>query len=335
MRRLVEVPFGLNRPTWVDGPHLDLDREIRPVGVPAPGGPREFGALVGDLLAYKLDPGCPLWKVWFIEGLEDGRVAVLTKMHHCLADRVRGDRLYEVLCDLEPGAPLDRPDTLVLRGERIPPGWETALPSPLIADSQMSQRPGSVGKPIEGAAVRVVDNGGNGLPANQVGEVLIRIGGGRRFYFGEPESTTQTWQHGWVHTGDLGYLDTEGFVYVVDRKKDMIIRGGYNIYSIEVENALYEHPAIVEAAVLGVPHEVLGQDVLAVVRLAEGASLDLGALHVFLADRLADYKHPHRLVVAQGPLPRTSLDKVDKLVLRSELELDFRQTGRSGAQEHP
>ena len=205
----------------------------------------------------------------------------------------------------------------------------------LLPPDQVSQRPGSVGKPIEGAAVRVVDNDGNGLPANQVGELLMRIGGGRRFYFGEPDSTAQTWQDGWVHTGDLGYLDTEGFVYVVDRKKDMIIRGGYNIYSIEVENALYEHPAIVEAAVLGVPHEVLGQDVLAVVHLAEGASLDLGALHVFLADRLADYKHPHRLVIAQGPLPRTSLDKVDKLALRSELELDFRQTGRSGAQGHP
>ena len=108
----------------------------------------------------------------------------------------------------------------------------------------------------------------------------------------------------------------------MDRKKDMIIRGGYNIYSIEVENALYEHPAIVEAAVLGVPHQILGQDILAVVRLAQGASLDIDALHVFLADRLADYKHPNRMVINQDPLPRTSLDKVDKLALRAELELD-------------
>jgi WS/DGAT/MGAT family acyltransferase len=127
LRRLVEVPFGLDRPAWVDDPHLDLDRQICPVGVPAPGGPRELGALVGDLLAEKLEPRRPLWKVWFIEGLEDGRVALLTKMHHCLTDGVRGARLYEVLCDLEPGAPLDRPDTPVLRGERIPPEWEMAL----------------------------------------------------------------------------------------------------------------------------------------------------------------------------------------------------------------
>ena len=202
----------------------------------------------------------------------------------------------------------------------------------LLPPGEAEQRPGSVGKPIEGAGVRVIDDHGKGLDANQVGELLIRIGGGRRFYFGEPESSAETWQDGWVHTGDLGYLDDDGFVYVVDRKKDMIIRGGYNIYSIEVENALYEHPAIMEAAVLGVPHQILGQDILAVVRLAEGASLDIAALHVFLADRLADYKHPNRMVINQDPLPRTSLDKVDKLALRAELELDPRDAKRSGSQ---
>ncbi len=127
LRRLVEVPFGLDRPAWVDDLHLDLDRQIRPVGVPAPGGPRELGALVGDLLAYKLERGRPLWEIWFIDGLEDGRVALLTKMHHCLADGVRGARLYEVFYDLDPGAPLERPDTRVLQGERIAPGWEMTL----------------------------------------------------------------------------------------------------------------------------------------------------------------------------------------------------------------
>jgi len=127
LRRMIEVPLGLDRPAWVDDPHLDLNRQIRPVGVPAPGGPHELGALVGELLAYKLEPGRPLWEVWFIDGLEDGRVALLTKMHHCLADGVRGARLYEVLYDLDPGAPLDRPDTPLLRGERIPTGWEMAL----------------------------------------------------------------------------------------------------------------------------------------------------------------------------------------------------------------
>ncbi len=127
LRRMVETPFGLDRPVWVDDQPPDLVRQIRPIGVPAPGGPRELGALVGDLLAYKLEPGRPLWEVWFIEGLEHGRVALLTKMHHCLADGVRGARMYEVLYDLDPGAPLERPDTPVLQGERIPPGWEMVM----------------------------------------------------------------------------------------------------------------------------------------------------------------------------------------------------------------
>ena len=127
LRRLVKVPFGLDRPAWVDDPRLDLNRQIRPVGVPSPGGPRELGALVGDLLAFKLEPDRPMWEIWFIDGLEDGRVALLLKVHHCLADGTRSARLYEVLFDLEPGAPFGRPGTPVLQGERIPPGWEMAL----------------------------------------------------------------------------------------------------------------------------------------------------------------------------------------------------------------
>ena len=127
MRRLVEVPFGLDRPAWVAESHFDFEHLIRRVGVPPPGGARELGALVGELLARKLEPGRPLWELWFIDGLENGRIALLTKMHHCMADGVRGARLYEVFCDLEPGAPFDRRDTPVLQGERSPPSWEMAL----------------------------------------------------------------------------------------------------------------------------------------------------------------------------------------------------------------
>jgi long-chain acyl-CoA synthetase len=123
-----------------------------------------------------------------------------------------------------------------------------------------------------------------------------------------------------VHTGDLGRFDDDGYLYLVDRKKDMINRGGYNVYSIEVESGLYEHPDVVEAAVVGIPHNVLGQDVCAIVRLREGAApLELEDLRDFLADRIADYKLPRRLVVREAPLPRSGMHKVDKKALLAEL----------------
>lgn len=127
LRRLVKVPFGLDLPAWVTQTHLDLDRHIRRVGVPAPGGPRELGALVGDLFAYKLEPDRPLWEDWFIEGLEDGCVGLLVKIHHALVDGTRSARLYEVLFDLEPDAPFERLGIPEVAAERIPPGWEMAL----------------------------------------------------------------------------------------------------------------------------------------------------------------------------------------------------------------
>ena len=124
----------------------------------------------------------------------------------------------------------------------------------LMSFADSIEHPGSVGKPISGGAVRVVDEPGIDLPPNQVGELVLRIRRGRRFYFGDTEATDETWKDGWVHTGDVGYVDRDGYVYLIDRMKDMIIRGGYNVYSVEVENAIHEHPAITEAAVLGVPH---------------------------------------------------------------------------------
>jgi acyl-CoA synthetase (AMP-forming)/AMP-acid ligase II len=185
---------------------------------------------------------------------------------------------------------------------------------------ELLRRPGSVGKPVAGASVRVVDDSGDEVAHGEVGEVAIRLAAGQRSYWNDPAATARTWRDGWVHTGDLGYFDDDGYLYLVDRKKDMINRGGYNVYSIEVESALYEHPDIVEAAVVGVPHGVLGQDVCAVVRLREGvAQLELDAVRDFLADRLADYKLPRRLVVRDSPLPRSGTHKVDKNALLVEL----------------
>jgi acyl-CoA synthetase (AMP-forming)/AMP-acid ligase II len=184
---------------------------------------------------------------------------------------------------------------------------------------ELLRRPGSVGKPVAGASVRVVDESGDERSQGEVGEVTIRLAAGERSYWNDPEASARTWRDGWVHTGDLGYFDEDGYLYLVDRKKDMINRGGYNVYSIEVESALYEHPDVVEAAVVGVPHDVLGQDVCAVVRVRGGAPLELDTVRAFLADRLADYKLPRRLVVRDAPLPRSGMHKVDKKALLAEV----------------
>ncbi|MCH7511196.1 MAG: acyl--CoA ligase [Chloroflexi bacterium] len=183
-------------------------------------------------------------------------------------------------------------------------------------------RAGSVGKPLPGVRLRILDEEGNECSSGQVGEVVLKMTAGERFYYADPENTAKTWRDGWVYTGDLGYLDEDGYLYIADRKKDMIIRGGYNVYSIEVENALYEHADVVEVAVLPMPHKILGQDILAVVRLAKGASLDLETAREFLRDRLADYKLPRRLEVRSEPLPRSGMGKVDKRALAASLGLN-------------
>jgi len=119
--------LGLDRPVWVNDSHVDLERQIRCVGVPRPGGPRELSAVVGDLFAFKLDQARPLWEAWLIEGLEGGRLGLLLKVHHSLVDGVHATRLYEVLFDVDPDAPLDRPGTPRAAVEPIPSQWEMAV----------------------------------------------------------------------------------------------------------------------------------------------------------------------------------------------------------------
>ncbi len=168
---------------------------------------------------------------------------------------------------------------------------------------------GSVGLPLPGVEVRIVDAGGASLPPGAVGRVSI--GGTRpaRSYLGDGSGTEQTWVDGWLVSGDLGYLDTDGHLWIVGREKEIIIRGGHNVVPGEVEAALFEHPAVAEAAVAGVEHPVLGQDVAAWVVLRHPASAD--ALRSFLLERLADYKVPRRITVVDV-LPRNESGKVVK-----------------------
>ena len=182
------------------------------------------------------------------------------------------------------------------------------------------ERPTSVGRPMPVTDVRVVDpDTGQDQPVGGVGELWFRGPSIMAGYLNLPEKTAAAITGGWFHSGDAGYVDAEGFVYVVDRVKDMVIRGGENVYCLEVEAALFEHPAVEDVAVVGVPHRELGEQVAAVVKLKEGASASGAELRDHVASRLAYFKVPEEVVFHVERIPRTATGKVLKRDLRNEL----------------
>lgn len=180
-------------------------------------------------------------------------------------------------------------------------------------------RPDSIGLPSAVVDVRVVDPMGNALPPGEVGELCLRGPNVILGYWNKPEATAQTFIDGWVHTGDLAKIDSEGFVYIVDRAKDMVIRGGENVYCAEVEAALFEHPAVDDVAVIGVPHDELGEEVGAVIRLTPSHSVSPSELQTFLAGRIAKFKIPNHFWFRDGELPRNPGGKILKTRLRQEV----------------
>ena len=179
--------------------------------------------------------------------------------------------------------------------------------------------PDSVGPPVAVCDVKVVDPAGAEMPVGEVGELVIQGPNIIKGYWNRPEATAEAFVDGWFHSGDLARVDDEGFVYIVDRAKDMLIRGGENIYCAEVEAAMYEHPDVADAAVIGVPHEVLGEEVGAVVCLRPGATLSEDGLRDFLRERIAGFKVPSHLWFREGQLPRNPGGKILKTRLRAEV----------------
>jgi long-chain acyl-CoA synthetase len=181
-------------------------------------------------------------------------------------------------------------------------------------------KPDSVGLPISPVIdVRIADVDGEPVATGEVGEIWLRGPTIVRGYFNLPEETAAAFTGGWFHTGDLGRLDDEGFLYVVDRLKDVVIRGGENVYAAEVEAALYEHPDVSEAAIIGVPHERLGEEVGAVVRVRDGAAVTEDDVRSWVAERLAGFKVPSRVWLTDEELPRNASGKVLKRELRETL----------------
>jgi acyl-CoA synthetase (AMP-forming)/AMP-acid ligase II len=215
------------------------------------------------------------------------------------------------------------PATLRTLIERLPDatvsnsyGMTEAGPAYIVMPKEEAlARIGSVGKPIGPMEIKVVDDDGTEQPAGEVGELLMRMEGKRREYYKDDDATSSTWtDDGWLRTGDLAYVDADGYLYLVGRKKDMIIRGGNNIYATDVEAVLLEHPDVREAAVAGIPHTVLGEDVGAWVVVQPDSDLTVETLQSFCAERLADYKRPRRVELV-GELPRNATGKVMKHLL--------------------
>jgi long-chain acyl-CoA synthetase len=180
----------------------------------------------------------------------------------------------------------------------------------------------SVGKPMWGVEARVVDEQDGPLPAgpDHVGEIVLRGHNIMKGYLNQPEATAEAMKNGWFHTGDMGYVDAEGFFFIVDRKKELIIRGGYNVYPREIEEVLYEHPAVHEAAVIGIPHASLGEEVGAAVALKPGAEATPEELRAYVKSQVAAYKYPRHVWLVDA-LPKGATGKILKREIAPPAEL--------------
>jgi long-chain acyl-CoA synthetase len=179
------------------------------------------------------------------------------------------------------------------------------------------RKPGSIGTPIAGVAMKLVDEEGNEVPDGEVGEIAIRGHNVMKGYWERPDATLAVMRDGWFATGDMARKDDDGYYFIVDRKKDMIIRAGYNVYPREIEEVLYEHPAVAEAAVVGMPHPEFGEEVAAVVVLKEGATATPEELRDHVKAQVAAYKYPRRVILIDE-LPHGPTGKV----LKREIHLD-------------
>ncbi len=205
-------------------------------------------------------------------------------------------------------------------------GYGLSETSPVASSNHpdRERKPGSIGTPIEGVEMRIVDEDDRPVEQGEVGEIVIRGHNVMKGYWQRPDATEEAMRSGWFHTGDMARTDEEGYYFIVDRKKDLIIRGGYNVYPREVEEVLYEHPKIREAAVVGVPHDQWGEEIGAAVVLHEGEQLSPEEVSSYVKDRIAAYKYP-RIVWFLDDLPKGPTGKI----LKREIETPAPATRQS------
>jgi long-chain acyl-CoA synthetase len=202
-------------------------------------------------------------------------------------------------------------------GCKILEGYGLSESSPVASFNRpdRERKPGSIGIPIEGVEMKVVDDEDNDVAQGEVGEIVIRGHNVMKGYWNKPDETGDTLRDGWLHTGDMAKVDEDGYFFIVDRKKDMIIRGGYNVYPREIEEVLYEHPAVREAAVIGIADDKLGEEVAAAVALKDGEDASEQELRDFVKQQVAAYKYPRRVWFVDD-LPKGPTGKI----LKREIE---------------
>jgi len=179
-------------------------------------------------------------------------------------------------------------------------------------------KPGSIGLPIPEFSAKIVDAAGQEISPGESGELLIRGPGVMKGYLNRPAETEETLKDGWLYTGDIARADEDGYIYIVDRKKDLVIRGGYNVYPREIEEVMYQIPEILEVAVIGVPHADFGEEVAAIVVLKEGADMDPKAIQDYVKKRVAPYKYPRIIRIIRDPLPKSGTGKILKKEIRQK-----------------
>ena len=200
---------------------------------------------------------------------------------------------------------------------KILEGYGLSESSPVASFNRpdRERKPGSIGIPIEGVEMKVVDDDGNDIAQGEVGEIVIRGHNVMKGYWNKPDATGETLVDGWLHTGDMAKIDEDGYFFIVDRKKDLIIRGGYNVYPREIEEVLYEHPAVREAAVIGVKDDKLGEEIGAAIALKDGEDVSAQELRDFVKEQVAAYKYPRRVWFVDD-LPKGPTGKI----LKREIE---------------
>ena len=263
--------------------------------------------------------------------IEQERVTTIAAAPAMLLDLLEAPGFDQVdtssLFSLGIGGAATPPRVKKLLGDKLPQnfsgtGWgmtETNAQGASLTGRAFFAKAGCSGFPHPIVDIRICDEEGEAIPEGASGEIWVRSCANIREYWNRPEANAEEFRDGWLKTGDIGYLDDEGFLFLADRAKDMIIRGGENIYPIEIENELLEHEAVKEVAAIGLPHERLGEEVAVVVHLHPGASLDEQGLVDFCRSRLAGYKVPSHVFFSESALPRNATNKILKRELKAGL----------------